>query len=82
MFHPSPWHRPTGNAPVSRREFLWRSGGGLGGIALASMLQQEALLAGPVATTSAAKTPPTRPRAKRVIQLFMAGAASHVDLWD
>jgi hypothetical protein len=82
MNHPSPWHRPTGNTPVSRREFLWRSGGGLGGIALTSLLQREALLAGPAATTSAANPPLARPRAKRVIQLFMAGAASHVDLWD
>jgi hypothetical protein len=82
MNHPSPWHRPNGTTPVSRREFLWRSGGGLGGIALTSLLQREALLAGPAATTSAAKPPPARPRAKRVIQLFMAGAASHVDLWD
>lgn len=82
MNHPSPWHRPTGTTPVSRREFLWRSGGGLGGIALTSLLQREALLAGPAATTSAAKPPLARPRAKRVIQLFMAGAASHVDLWD
>lgn len=76
----SPWHRSTGTAPLPRREFLWRSGGGLGGIALASLLNQDALLG--AAATSASKPPPARPRAKRVIQLFMAGAASHVDLWD
>ena len=29
----------------SRRDFLWRYGGGLGGIALASMLSSEGLLA-------------------------------------
>ena len=35
----SPFHRqPGARGPVSRREFLWQSGGGLGGIALASLL--------------------------------------------
>ena len=33
----------------SRRDFLWRLGGGLGGIALASMLDDEGLLAGETA---------------------------------
>ncbi len=56
-------------AGVDRREFLWQSGGGLGGIALAAMLGRETPLA-------------RRPRARRVIQLFMAGGASHLDLFD
>jgi hypothetical protein len=51
----------------TRRDFLWQSGGGLGGIALASLLHA---------------TPHHKPRAKRVVQMFMAGAASHVDLFD
>src|SRR5689334_9018864 len=99
MINDSPFHRsPTagvgpgsaaaspsaGRPPVTRREFLWRSGGGLGGIALASLLGGERLLA------ETAEVPPPRfvpgahhpPRAKRVIQLFMAGAASHLDLFD
>ena len=64
---------------MSRREFLWNSGGGLGGIALASLLGQEGLLG-----AEAARVPGVhhRPKAKRVIQLFMGGAASHVDLFD
>jgi len=33
-------------ADMTRREFLWQSGGGLGGIALASLLKQEGCLAG------------------------------------
>ena len=32
--------------PMNRREYLWRSGGGLGGIALAHLLGTEGLLAG------------------------------------
>lgn len=66
---------------LSRREFLWRSGGGLGGIALASLLGGEGMLAAgdaPMARRGAHH----RPRARRVIQLFMAGAASHIDLFD
>src|SRR5262247_650225 len=63
------------SALFDRREFLWRNGGGLGGIALAWMLGREQLLGeAPVA--------PTRPRAKRVVQLFMSGAASQCDTFD
>jgi hypothetical protein len=72
----SPFHQvPTPNPPLSRRDFLWTSGGGLGGIALASLLGAEGLLASEA-------NPHFRPRAKRVVQLFMAGAASHIDLFD
>lgn len=83
MTNDSPFHRfASGRQAVSRREFLWRSGGGLGGIALASLLGNENLLGATPATLSAAGIPHFPPRAKRVVQLFMAGAASHIDLWD
>ena len=62
---------------MSRREFLWTSGGGLGGIALASLLGGEQAVAAP---GSIVLHHP--PKAKRVVQLFMAGAASHLDLFD
>ena len=58
----------------SRRAFLKQSS--FGGLALASMLARDPLSA---ATPSALHHPP---RAKRVIQLFMAGAASHLDMYD
>jgi hypothetical protein len=66
---------------MNRRNFLFQSGGGLGGVALAAMLGADRLLA---------TAPPKRadgglhhkPKAKRVVQLFMAGGASHVDLFD
>tara|TARA_Y100000814_G_scaffold90757_1_gene61916 strand:+ start:2558 stop:4036 length:1479 start_codon:yes stop_codon:yes gene_type:complete len=63
----------------SRREFLWNSGGGLGGIALAAMLGKDAL-AEPGGKLGGVLHHP--PRAKRVVQLFMGGAASHIDLFD
>src|SRR5919112_558567 len=70
----------------SRRNFLWRFGGGLGGIALASLLNSENLLA---AGGSRRPSPSSRtlglhhaPRAKRVVQLYMSGAASQCDTFD
>src|SRR6266403_6308954 len=68
---------------VDRREFLWRFGGGLGGIAMVHLLGQQGLLAETPA-------PPAewngglhhRARAKRVVQLFMSGAASQCDTFD
>ncbi|GDY21103.1 hypothetical protein LBMAG56_24490 [Verrucomicrobiota bacterium] len=87
MHHDSPFHCvPTQLAPLTRREFLWSSGGGLGGIALAQMLGAGSALAAdatPAAGTSGVIHAPQFPaKAKRVVQLFMAGAASHLDLWD
>jgi hypothetical protein len=65
---------PSGS--MSRRTWLARSGGGLGGIALAALLSD----AGVWGDTHPAVVYP--PKVKRVIQLFMAGAASHLDLFD
>lgn len=68
---------------VDRREFLWRFGGGLGGIALTHLLGTEGLLAGDL------KPKPElnggihhRAKARRVVQLFMSGAASQCDTFD
>jgi hypothetical protein len=58
----------------SRREFLWTSGGGLGGIALSALLHTDNVLG--------AQPPQFPAKAKRVVQLFMAGGASHLDLFD
>ena len=65
---------------ADRRDFLWRSGGGLGGIALASMLGQS--VRGEIPQAIGAQGTHHPAKAKRVIQLFMAGAASQVDLFD
>lgn len=56
----------SSSSSISRRDWLWTRGG-LGGIALAQLLAQ----------------PAARPaRAKRVVQLFMSGAASQCDSFD
>src|SRR4051794_21602539 len=69
---------------IDRREFLWRFGGGLGGVALAHLLATDGLLA--------ESLQPAKPelnggihhpaKAKRVVQLFMSGAASQCDTFD
>jgi hypothetical protein len=71
--------------PLDRRRFLWRAGGGLGGVALAWLLSADGLLAepggAPVPAGTAAR-PRRRGRAKRIVQLFLAGGASHLDTFD
>ena len=68
---------------VSRRELLWHAGGGLGGIALAAMLGEQGLLASTATSGGLLAGQLHHPaKAKRVVQLFMSGAASHIDLWD
>lgn len=73
------------NGPISRRDALWRLGGGLGGVALAEMLGRDNLLA-------ATSAPRPRPefngglhhpaKVRRVVQLFMNGGVSQMDTFD
>jgi hypothetical protein len=59
---------------------LWRTGGGIGGIALAALLHRDPLSAAESGGVLAALH--HAPKAKRVVHMFMAGAASHIDLFD
>lgn len=77
----APQKQWTGTPPMTRRDFLWKSGGGLVGIALASMMAPNQSWAVPNRTALPHGLPMV-PRAKRVIQMFMAGAASHLDTFD
>lgn len=79
MKNDSPFHRSAASRGVTLREFLWQSGGGLGGLALASMLGNESALAAGGQSGGKLHHPA---KAKRVVQFFMAGAASHLDLFD
>ena len=67
----------------SRRTLLRSAGCGFGAIALAAILRDEGLLADEPATDPLApKEPHFKPKAKRVIFLFMSGGPSHVDTFD
>ncbi|MEO6725240.1 MAG: DUF1501 domain-containing protein [Blastocatellia bacterium] len=72
------YHLPACRLPT-RREFLWQSGGGLGGLALASMLGRDNAFAQSSLPNQKLHHPA---KAKRVVHFFMAGAASHLDLFD
>jgi hypothetical protein len=61
----------AGRRLLDRRDFL-----GLGGIALASLLADEAR------ADSSLKPPHFAPKAKRVLMVFCSGAVSHVDTFD
>jgi hypothetical protein len=68
----------------TRRQFFTGSGVGLGAIALADMLRGDAaaaVAAGRAAEPLAVREPHFRPRAKRVIYLFMAGGPSQFELF-
>ncbi len=56
-----------------RRSFLGSLAGSFAGLALADLLAKEGVLSGTLHHPQ---------RARRVVQLFMAGAASHVDTFD
>ena len=63
---------------TSRRQFLSTAGGGLGMLALNSLLAEESR--GDAKSTT--QQPHFTPRVKRVIWLFMHGGPSHVDLFE
>jgi len=80
--------QPADSVPLDRRGFLWRSGSGFGALALAHLLGTDTILADDT------KRPPLdsrrdlngglhhRAKARRVVQLFMSGAASQCDTFD
>lgn len=74
----------------TRREFLWQTGAGFTGVALAGMLDDEFLARQTVAADGvtafknplAPKKPHHDPKAKSVIFLYMYGGPSHIDTFD
>src|SRR4051794_17326943 len=70
---------------LTRRHFFGRCALGLGGIALASLLDANKLAgatAPPASNPMAPKLPHFPPRAKNIIYLFMAGGPSQLELFD
>lgn len=66
---------------INRRRMLRQSAAGFGQLAFTALLAHEAR-ATPSEHPLAAKPPPGRARAKRVVFLFMKGGPSHVDTFD
>src|SRR6266550_2193975 len=74
----------------SRRDFLFESCGGVSGLGLAYLLNQDGLLAaegacstsGTVSSPLVPKPPHFAPRATSMITLYMSGGVSHVDTFD
>jgi hypothetical protein len=77
---------------LDRRSFLSHTGTGLGAIALASLLQDERLLAQAKSASyrpaidpsapHAARPAPEPAKAKQVLMIFCSGALSHLDTFD
>jgi hypothetical protein len=81
----------TGFCGRTRREFLWQTGGGFTGVALAGLLGNDGFLGQqavaadgvtPFVNPLAPKAPHFLPKAKRVIFLVMYGGPSHIDTFD
>ena len=69
--------KPILSPGLSRRDLLRSCNIGFGSLALAGLLAEDSVRA-----SSDRKTPQLRPRAKRVIFLFMKGGPSQVDTFD
>ena len=76
---------PTNPAMPSRRQILRQAGCGAGLLGLATLLQDEGLLAQPALNSQSPmnRRPSHFPAAaKRVIWIFVNGGPSHIDTWD
>src|SRR5262245_5053430 len=81
----------SGRRLLDRRRFLAGAAEGLSGIALASLLSDDGLLANDASPLRpeiladrplAARRPHFTPQARRVLVIFCSGACSHLDTWD
>ncbi len=76
-----PFQHPAAR-DLTRRHFFSQCGIGLGSVALASLLDSNALAAAPASTDSNIRPGHHPARAKSVIFLFMAGGPSQLELFD
>ncbi len=75
-------HLPHNPHPIARRWFLRDCALGLGTLAVADLLRQQGYAVDEPIDPLAPKKPPFAAKAKRVIYLFMAGAPSHLEMFD
>jgi hypothetical protein len=69
---------PFGRSQMNRRDFLARTGMGMGALSLGALAQASAPSPSPLAPHA----PHFAPRAKRVVHFFLNGGPSHVDTFD
>ena len=89
MTHPVEYLTADGRRLLDRRGFLSHAATALGGIALASLLRDDGLLAAATAPLTIDPAQPYRPRpshfparARNVVVIFCAGAVSQLETWD
>ncbi len=97
MSPPSRSLSPAASDLLDRRRFVSHAATGLGGLALASLFQQDGLLAGEASSDKkpapfepridasqpyAPREGHFKPRARNVVVIFCSGALSHVDTFD
>ncbi|MCW0217505.1 MAG: DUF1501 domain-containing protein, partial [Prosthecobacter sp.] len=77
------------SSPLSRRSMLGRTAYGIGGIALASLLRDQGLLANPALAGGLPHHYDLTPKpahgfgqAKAMISMFMQGGPSHIDMFE
>src|SRR6266542_3922275 len=75
-------HRGQDPKIITRRWFFEQCGVGIGAIALGALFRENGWAASAGLNPLAPKQPPLPAKAKRVIYLFMAGAPSHLELFD
>jgi hypothetical protein len=68
--------------PLTRRHFLSGTAGGLGGIALAWLMQRDSARASAASGGPVVRQLHHAPRARRIVQIFCCGGVSHLDTFD
>ncbi|HWE00965.1 MAG TPA: DUF1501 domain-containing protein [Tepidisphaeraceae bacterium] len=82
MKSPDPEIRPPRASAPSRRQFFGDMGTCMGSVAFAWMLARDAAASESLVSATDPKPAHFAPRAKRVLQIFCPGAASHLDTFD
>lgn len=67
---------------LDRRAFLWRLGGGLGGIAVSQMFARDSAALAGASSLDAPGSPAPPAKVRRIIQIFLNGGVSQMDTFD
>ena len=73
---------PHRSPSLSRRDFLSSSAGGIGGVALAWLMNRDRARAASDSSGPVLRQLHHAPRARRIVQIFCCGGVSHLDTFD